>query len=249
MGRIATIFTENRIVGRGLATEEAALRLAQGVAWEEAGTPPPTAPNGSAMRAGPIGLFFFDDPERLIQAAHDQGRITHQDRRCSAGAVAIAGAVALGLREGVIAPAKFAAQLSDWTRSFDPILADALEQMEQWIQASPDTVVAQISKVGIPPTYVDGWEGISPFVTTSVLWSIYAFLRAPDDYWGAICTSIAVGGDVDTTAAMTGAISGARVGLERIPSDLARRVNDNGTWEYNDLVDLARKCYAVLVSR
>jgi len=29
--------------------------------------------------------------------------------------------------------------------------------------------------------------------------------RAPDDYWEAICTAIAVGGDVDTTAAMRSA--------------------------------------------
>ena len=54
------------------------------------------------MRAAPIGLFFFDKPHMLIQAAHDQGRITHRDPRCSAGAVAISGAVALVLHERTI---------------------------------------------------------------------------------------------------------------------------------------------------
>jgi ADP-ribosylglycohydrolase len=66
-GRIARIFVNERIVGRGRATEEAARRLAMGVPWHEAGTPPPSAGNGSAMRAGPVGLFFFDDPPGLLR--------------------------------------------------------------------------------------------------------------------------------------------------------------------------------------
>jgi len=49
--RIEAIFAEGRIVGAGRSTEEAARRLAEGVPWEEAGTPPPAAGNGSAMRA------------------------------------------------------------------------------------------------------------------------------------------------------------------------------------------------------
>lgn len=94
-GRIADIFSEERIVGRGRATEEAAIRLIRGVPWDKAGTPAPSAGNGSAMQVGPIGLIFSDDSQQLIQAGHDQGRITHQDKRCSAGA--IAGAVRISL--------------------------------------------------------------------------------------------------------------------------------------------------------
>ncbi len=71
--RIADIFAQQRIVGRGRATEEAANRLIRGVAWQEAGTPAPNAGNGSAMRAGPIGLIFYDDPSQLVQAACDRG--------------------------------------------------------------------------------------------------------------------------------------------------------------------------------
>src|SRR4051794_14648295 len=48
--RIAAIFAEHRIVGQGLATAQAARRLASGSSWEEAGEPPPSAGNGSAMR-------------------------------------------------------------------------------------------------------------------------------------------------------------------------------------------------------
>ena len=47
----------------------------------------------------------------------------------------------------------------------------------------------------------------------SVLWALYAYLRTPDEPWSVYWTAIAVGGDVDTTAAMAGALVGARVGL------------------------------------
>ncbi|MBC7265118.1 MAG: ADP-ribosylglycohydrolase family protein [Chloroflexi bacterium] len=248
-GRIAAIFREKRIVGAGYATAAAAQRLLQGLPWDKAGTFSPAAGNGSAMRAGPIGLLFYDDPAQMIRAAHDQGRITHQDRRCSAGAIAIAGAVALALQQETIEPISFTAQLSAWVRPFDHILADALEQMPEWVLLPPHEAVSLISRIGLVPGYSGGWVGISPFVTSSVLWSLYAFLRWPEDYWEAICAAIAVGGDVDTTAAMTGAISGAIVGLEGIPFPLARHLNDRGTWKYGELVLLAQRCYEIKMGR
>ena len=48
--------------------------------------------------------------------------------------------------------------------------------------------------------------------------------------------AIAVGGDVDTTAAMTGAIAGAHSGIKAIPADLTRRLNDQGTWGKEALI-------------
>ncbi len=192
--RIAAIFAEGRIVGRGRATSEAAWRLAQGVFWEEAGTPSPSAGNGSAMRAGSIGLLFFDDPHKLIQAAHDQGRSTHQDRRCSAGAVAIAGAVALALQSASIETHQFLFQLSEWAQTIEQSVASGIQQLIEWVSLPPDEAVTFISKFGLTPGYSDEWEGISPFVTSSVLWSLYSFLRTPEDHWETICTAIAVVG-------------------------------------------------------
>jgi ADP-ribosylglycohydrolase len=56
------------------------------------------------------------------------------------------------------------------------------------------------------------------------------------------------GGDVDTTAAMTGALAGARVGLRGLPEDMAVLVHDRGAWGYDQLVALARDCYETVVS-
>ena len=246
---IADIFSEERIVGKGRATEKAALRLINGISWETAGTPPPSAGNGSAMRAGPVGLIFFDDPLKMSRAAFDQGRITHQDNRCSAGAVAISGAVALALQRNQIDSRKFLHQISTWTSSIDQSVTDSIMQLAGWISLPPEEAVHHISKAGLAKDYSDLWQGISPFVTGSVLWSLYSFLRTPDDYWETICTSIAVGGDVDTTAAMAGAISGAYLGLKAIPSYLAQQLSDQGTWGYNELVDLAHNCYDIKIGK
>lgn len=241
--RIAAIFTEGRIVGQGFATAQAAWRLEQGIPWQEAGASPPSAGNGSAMRSGSIGLLFFDAPRQLIQAAHDQGRITHKDRRCSAGAVTIAGAVALALQSESIEPRCFLAQLREWAGTIEGSVASGIQQLIEWVSLQPADAVNFIAKAGVAPGYSDGWEGISPFVTSSVLWSLYSFLQTPDDYWETICTAIAVGGDVDTTAAMAGAISGAYLGLEAIPAHLARQLTDRGTWGFAELVELSHECY------
>jgi ADP-ribosylglycohydrolase len=243
--RISAIFSEGRIVGRGRATERAAERLARGVPWDEAGTPPPSAGNGSAMRAGPVGLLFYDDLDDVAQVAREQGFTTHRDDRCSAGAVAIAGAVALALREGSVERLDFIGRLAELIVRIHSPFADALISLSGWVGLPPDEAVAHISRVGLERKLDEGWGEITPFVMPSVLWSLYSFLASPEDYWRTIRTAIAVGGDVDTTAAMAGAISGAHLGLDAVPAKLARRLTDRGAWGLSELVDLADKCYGI----
>jgi ADP-ribosylglycohydrolase len=242
-GRIATIFSEGRIVGRGRATEEAAGRLARGVPWNEAGTPPPSAGNGSAMRAGPVGLLFYDDLDILAQATCEQGMITHRDVRCSAGAIAIAGAVALALSEGPVERLEFLGRLSELSARVHAPFAEALISLSGWVTLPPEQAVTHISRVGLERELDEGWGEITPFVMPSVLWSLYSFLKSPEDYWQTIRTAIAVGGDVDTTAAMAGAISGAHLGFGAIPRKLAGRITDQDSWGLSELTDLASECY------
>ena len=237
--RIASLFTEGRIVGRGRATEAAAFRISQGVAWDQAGTPAPSAGNGSAMRAAPVGLLYAHDPEKMLRVAHDQGRITHQDRRCSAGSIAIAGATAWAVTHGSIDGPALCNALSEWTRPYDAVLAAALEQLPRWTEDVPAQVVLRIAQTGCEPAYTDGWLGISPFVTPSVLWALYCVIRSEGDYWETICMAIEAGGDVDTTAAMAGAITGAVVGFNELPHEATSLVNDLESWKCDELVRLA----------
>ena len=247
--RIKAVFAERKVVGYGEATWDAAVRLVNGTPWEESGTPAPSAGNGSAMRAAPIGLFFFDDTELLVRGAHDQGRITHKDPRCSAGAVVVSGAVALVLQGQPINSDSFISTLADWSNRIEPAFASELEKLKVWISMPPEEAVEYISKAGIDAGYPveDDWRGITPFVISSVLWSLYSFLKTPGDYWETVCTAIRTGGDTDTTAAMAGAISGAHLGLDAIPSELAHRLTDQGKWGFDELVELAHKCYELKI--
>jgi ADP-ribosylglycohydrolase len=245
--RIADLFHNHKVVGAGIATSQAALRLQDGVLWTESGEPPPYAGNGTAMRAGPVGLIFGNDVAKMIEVAHDQSRITHKDPRCSAGSVAIAGAVALACRSDEIDIDSFLTSLSEWVGVYHSEFALYIQELSIWTRLEPGAAVRPISERGKEEAYSDDWQFISPFVIPSVLWSLYSFLRSPESYWATIMTAIACGGDVDTTAAMAGAISGAHVGLERLPGHMAEFVNDRDDWGYAELVRLAETCYNVAV--
>jgi ADP-ribosylglycohydrolase len=58
-----------------------------------------------------------------------------------------------------------------------------------------------------------------------------------------------VGGDVDTTAAMAGAISGAHLGIEAVPPHLCSRLSDRNEWGLSELTELANTCYKVKMAR
>jgi ADP-ribosylglycohydrolase len=80
-------------------------------------------------------------------------------------------------------------------------------------------------------------------VVPTVLISLHAFLRTPDDYAQSLRFVISQGGDVDTTGAITGAISGAFNGLPGLPQNLARGVTDRGHHGYQELRALAERLW------
>jgi ADP-ribosylglycohydrolase len=252
--RIRRLFEEEKVVGAGLATCEAAQRLARGTAWQDAGTPAPRAGNGSAMRAAPIGLWLYDDLDALREAACEQSRITHQDPRCQAGAVAVAGAVALALTtagqtDRAALQKEFLAQLEELVAPVDETTAAGIARLQDWLQMEPDAAKHEVATFGMEdPDAADG-STITPFVTASVLWSLRCFLGSPDDYWWAIEAAVECGGDVDTTAAMAGAMSGARLGGRDMPQQLAQGLTDQGAWGIEELRDLAEALYALKQDR
>ena len=238
--RLAALFRDGRDVGAGRGTRSAALRLLMGVPWNESGTPAPYAGNGAAMRAGPLGLLLTETTA-MCRAARDQSRITHLDSRCAAGAAAVARAVAIAGRQGA-QPAEFLDEVSECAESEDRTVAEAIRGLRDWVVLPAADAARYVHESGLDPAHVDRWRGISAFVTPSVLWSLYAFLRSPDDYWETVCTAIGVGGDTDTMAAIAGAISGARLGVGALPAHLVARVNDRDEWGAEALVRLARSC-------
>ena len=200
--RLAQLFGQTRDVGAGSGTRSAALRILQGLHWSRAGTPAPYAGNGSAIRAGPLGLLF-SDIATIARVAREQSRITHLDPRCGAGAVAIALGVSIAVREEQVVPRQFLDEIAAAVEQDDMAFAQALRSCAEWTSLSPAEAARQLHQTNLDPAYPE-WQGVSAFVVPSVMWSLYSFLRSPDDYWETVCTAIAVGGDTDSTAAMAG---------------------------------------------
>jgi ADP-ribosylglycohydrolase len=196
------------------------------------------------MRAAPLGLLL-SDPAAMCRAAVEQARITHLDSRCGAAAAVVARAAALAALGRPLHRAEFLEDLADSAEAAeDRSVAEAVRGLSRWASLSPAGAARHVHHSGLDPAHMDRWQGISAFVIPSVLWSLYAFLRSPDDYWETVCTAIAVGGDTDTMAAIAGALSGARLGVEALPPDLVDRLNDRGEWGAAALRELAQKCAA-----
>jgi ADP-ribosylglycohydrolase len=240
--RIATLVRDRRDVGAGEGTRAAARRLLAGASWRDAATPAPYAGNGSAMRVGPIGVLFDGDASGMRRAAAEQSRITHADPRCAAAAVAVAGTVSLASAPGPLDARALLSTVAGWADAEDRSMADAVAGVADWLDASPEEAARRLQLAGLDPHHAVEWRGISAFVVPSVAWSLYAFLRSPDDYWATVCTAIAVGGDTDTMAAMAGAMAGARLGPAVLPGHLLDRLTDQGTWGAAELAALAEDC-------
>lgn len=244
--RVLNLVASGRLIGGGPAAINTARQLALGIPWHEAGMPAPYAGNGAAMRAGPLGVLFGDDVGTLSRVATDQARVTHLDPRCAAGALAIAGAAAIAARRERIRPMEFLVELSDWVEPLDSGFAATLWGMSSWVGLPPDAAAGFLRDQGLEPDLQGGWRGVSSFVTSSVCWSLYAFLQAPESYWDGICIAIQVGGDTDTMAAMTGSILGGRHGAAAVPADFCDHLTDAGAWRADDLVRLSHSCIARL---
>ncbi|HEV2813971.1 MAG TPA: ADP-ribosylglycohydrolase family protein, partial [Solirubrobacteraceae bacterium] len=95
-----------RLWGEGVPAGEAALRLFDGEG---------SAGNGAAMRVAPVGLYFARDPERCVEEARRQARLTHAHPLGIDGAAAQAAAVAAAVRgEDHLAAAREAVRTAEF---------------------------------------------------------------------------------------------------------------------------------------
>jgi len=162
--------------------------------------------NGSAMRIAPIGVFYHDNPAMLREVAYKSSQITHAHQLGKEGAALQAYAVALAtsLEPGLaFNRGDFLAKLLSYVA--DGVYQEKLNRIEALLNRPDRNRV--ITELG---------NGIEAF--NSVPTAIYSFLSQPHSFAQAILYAISLGGDTDTIGAMTGAISGAYLGFESIPS-------------------------------
>lgn len=148
--------------------------------------------NGAAMRIAPIAVVFRDDRPRLLTEAARSARITHTHPVGVDGALVQAAAIGAALREEDILEAALAAART-------PEMTDGLRDVGELLPTPPD------------PVQTHARLGSSSDARESVCAAIYAALAHPT-FEPAVRFAVRLGGDTDTIAAMTGAISAARHG-------------------------------------
>lgn len=208
-----------RWIKSGVAWNEAAKKLFGGVG---------SYGNGAAMRVAPVGLFHYDDPDKLRSVAYNQSQITHAHELGKEGAALQAYAVALAVKADPsfkLDAHDFLGKLVGFTDS--EVYERKLEKI--WNLLNEDDRTKVVEELG---------NGVEAY--NSVPTAIYCFLRNWSDFQNSVFYAISLGGDTDTIGAMTGAISGAYNGTERLPEKWKSRL------EKRDYIEeLAQKLWLI----
>jgi len=206
-----------------------------GTAWDEAAQGlylSGSYGNGSAMRIAPIGVFYHDKPRMLREVAYKSSQITHAHNLGKEGAALQAYAIGLAISLEPLAAFDrdgFLAKLIDYTQ--ERVYTEKLNRIKG--------LLAEPGKARVD---IELGNGIEAF--NSVPTAIYSFLAHSDSFAQAILYAISLGGDTDTIAAMTGAISGAYLGFEPIPSSWRNKLENRLYIE-----ELAHKLWMGFVSK
>ena len=150
--------------------------------------------NGAAMRAGPIGGYFWGDPERAAQEAQRSAVVTHSHLEGQAGAIAVAAAAAMAPFKLAISSIDFLSQVVDrlpQTRT--------REKIEEARKVGPDEHGRAVSTLG---------TGSETAAFDTVPFCLWVAAYHGFDFETALWTTVAGGGDRDTTCAIVGSIVG-----------------------------------------
>ncbi len=202
-----------------------------------------SAGNGSAMRIAPLGVFYHNDMDKLLQATIDMSLITHRDIRgiAAAGLVAFTVAHAIGKNPDSFKPYIWLKELEELITAMEELItlnyptvknsAETKHQvsasiviLEKILDTSEDEAIKILDEWAQTTSNNVKVYHHSPFALGSVLYSLFLFLNYYCDMEKAILSGVNGGGDSDTIAAMAGAMAGALYGYNNIPSSWVENV-------------------------
>jgi ADP-ribosylglycohydrolase len=172
------------------------------------------------MRVAPLGAFFADDLEAVVEHARRSAMVTHTHSEGVAGAIAVALAAAWGWRLRGSEPPK--------TRDFldlllpgvpDSQVAAGIRRAQKLPEGAP--LQAAVDALG------NGSEVSAQDTVPFVLWSAARHL---DDYEEALWQTVSGLGDMDTTCAMVGGIVALHTGVGAIPEEWRRNREPLPDW-------------------
>lgn len=164
--------------------------------------------NGGAMRVAPVGAYFADRMDLVVENARLQAEITHAHPEGIAGAIAVAvGAAIASQVRGQEKPSR-----ADFITNILPHVPDS--EVKVGIRKAKEMqTVSSIEAAAILG------NGVRVSAQDSVPYSIYNAAEYLDNFEEAFWQTASSGGDVDTTCAMVGGIVACYVGYEGIPQE------------------------------
>jgi ADP-ribosylglycohydrolase len=197
-----------RARGYGKTTLMAMQNLQAGKHWSQSGIAGSMG-NGTAMRAAPFGVYFRNDLYSLVNICKIDSAITHASEDAEAGSIAIALAAAYAVNNET-----------------DNLLEKLWEKLpDSKVKSTIYSLDSLINSEYITPQQALRVLGTKADVRETVPAALYCFLKF-DNYHEAVVAAIKAGGDTDTTAAIVGALFGAKLGMKAIDTDIAAKVED-----------------------
>ena len=185
--------------GYGRTTKAAIDNLKNGAHWSKSGIVG-SCGNGTAMRAAPFGVFYAKkDFSDMFHAVKTDSAITHNSVEAEAGALAVAITTYLTINNK-----------SNEVASFLAVHLPESETKQKILKAY------DFAQNDILPEAVLKILGTRADVRQSVPAAMYCYWRY-DKFENAIVAAIRSGFDTDTTAAIVGAMFGAKTKLGDIP--------------------------------
>jgi ADP-ribosylglycohydrolase len=225
---LAKSFAEHfeRTRGYGMGARALINRMKKGEHWRtvsEAMFKGGSFGNGGAMRVAPIGAYFADDMDKVVENARLSAEITHSHPEGIAGAIAVAVAAAYAsrLRESGERPTR--------TAFIDLILPHLPES-----EIRDKALIAQNIASPMREVVHQLGNGSGVKAQDTVPFVLYSAGENLHDYEQAIWQTASALGDVDTTCAMVGGIVAAYTGIESIPAEWISRREPLPGWAFED---------------
>lgn len=189
-----------RAIGLGMPWREAA-----GAAFDGEGS----MGNGAAMRVAPIGGYFADDLDAVVEHARASAEPTHAHPDGQAGAIAIAVAAAVASQMG----------RGGRARSGDVLLGEVFARTPSGATRDGiEKAIALPRSQDVRTAVAALGNGSLVISSDTVPFSLWCASRHLDDFEAAMWTTVSGLGDRDTTCAIVGGVVALAVGHAGIPS-------------------------------
>jgi ADP-ribosylglycohydrolase len=162
-----------------------------------------SAGNGAAMRAAPLGAWHADSVSRAAAQGARAAEVTHAHPDGIAGGAAVTVAAALAAAARLDGHRPDAAQF---------LTAVAVATAPGHVRDGLDRAVRLAGRTAAEAAYELG-NGARAMARDTVPFALWVAARHLDDYPAAVTACVTAGGDVDTTAAITGGVVAAYTGI------------------------------------